>query len=256
MANLDVMDELDALTNPDLVKRAEQESSRSKKRPKFLDIECDIANDELRPYPVTTEYGESTCVNLRLQNIKVNRCVEGEVFTDDEYNLEIRLPKKANSNAEPALMIAAASKVDPSINSIRRLPGLKKVHLVEKVHVWKMREKVQDEFGEDVRDEKGNLTYTDRPINSYYYAIVSVGSKGEKAKVAEPKLVVDDEVKAVALNIIAEEEDGITEKDFNKAAMKNAKLKDFTDALMDGSLITDMVADGAIIRDGDKLRAV
>lgn len=255
------LDELDLLSNPDEVRKAELESSRPRNLPVFIDITCDIANDELRKYTASGDYGEYEAVNLRLTNIEVHRCVEGKIFTDDEFNLEIRVPKKANSNSPITLMVAAAMKVDPKINSIRMFPGLKKVHLVEKVHLWKMREKAVDEFGEDLKeiDENGKekQVYTERPVLTRYYAIVGMGARSSpNAKAAKAVESVTDEEKAAALSIIqGKDESTILETAFNKAAQKDPVLSQVIEKLADGSILAELIAEGKVLRDGEHLVA-
>lgn len=249
------IDELDALSNPDLVKKAELENNRPKDLPKFVDIECDIAPGQLEILQGSNQYGDYQYVELKLRNIKVNRCVEGEIFDDDEYDLQVKVPKKANSNSPITLMVASSIKVDKALASIRNWPGIKGAHLVEQVHFWTMNEKAKDEFGEDLKDDNDKQVYLSRQVPTRYYALVGVGGKGGKAAApAKAKAVVTEEAIAVAKTLIESEEDGMLEKDFNKAAMKNPVLKDMDDILMDGSLITEAIAKGFVVRDGEKLR--
>lgn len=252
-------DELDAMTNPEMVKKAMVENQRGKNRPVFLDIICDIRPVEVVKYDGDDGNGGTReKVSLELTNIRVNRCKAGEVFTDTDYTLEMNWPKQPNDNVEVALMVASAAKVDPKVNSIRKFPGLKNVHLVEEAHPWTIQVKRMDEFNEPVLDDKGKQVYDKQQLTTYYYAVKGIGGKASVNQPdSKPKEVVKatEEQIAVAITLIESEADGISDSDFNKAAMKNEVLKGNVDALMNGSLIADVIATGKIVRDGELLKA-
>lgn len=249
----DNYDELDALTNPELVKKAMQEASRSTFRPKWTSALVDIAPDQVVPYNVDRNGREVRLVALRMINMRNIKTISGEVFDDDESTLELDLPAKPNANSEVALMTASAVKVDTKVNSIRLFPGLKDVLLVERVHPYSYRRPKTNDLGEIEKDDKGKDIWENVNNDRYYYSVESIGKgNAAKAKSSEPKQETIDYLLATI------PDEGISEAEFKKTAIRDKTVQGDGAAMellssSNGAFVTLLVEKGKVIREDDKI---
>lgn len=254
MTNQTELDELDRLTNPDLVKKAMQEASRPQTRPKWTSALVDFASDPVVPYEGEVFNRKARLISLRVINMRNIKTVEGTVFDNDEDAIVMEIPQKPSDNSEPALMVESAIRHDKSINTIRALPGKKNVLLVERVHEYPYRRPKTNDLGETVKDDAGKDIWESVTGRRYYYSVESVG-KDNVSAASEAKPT--EEAIKVALSLLGE--DGMEEEDFKGAALRNGSIQKDS-ALMKlipkGEFITQMIAEGKVIRDGEKLKVV
>ena len=237
-------DELDMLTNPDLVEEAETQASRSNFRPPMVKFTADIETGDIEPYDSVLNNGQAVRrVSLKLKNMTGVQVAEGrQPLPTDSFTLELGLPKRANANAEIALMVASASKVNPQVNSIKSFPGLKKVTFEERVHKYQGRANT-GEKGADGKD-----VWKDKELSTYYYHVVSLGSIGSSAApppAAEPTA----EALAKALELL----DGKTLSEFNGAALRDKVIQEghLAQAIADGSYISKVLDNRAAVAGPD-----
>ncbi len=181
------LDELDTLTNPAIAQEEEDKRSRSSFRPPFTKLTCDIG-ELVGPYETTGQF-PAKVVAVQLRNI---RNVQASTpMADTQWDLEVRVPARANIHSEAVLMVASAATHDASITSIRGLAGRKGVTLEEQVHHYKGRQ-------QEPRDS-GN--WVDADLTTRFYAVTSIGAGANGAKPAMPTFT-DAELDEAAQKVI------------------------------------------------------
>ncbi len=257
-----ILEELERMSNPQHVEEAVQQQGRPFNKPKYLEFIADIG-DIVGPYDVQPTGNQQfgyRAIKLPFRNMTILQAEEALQIVGDDY--EVRVPAKESEHAELYLMVKSAMRFSPDVNSIVKFPGLKKVHFKESVHTYPSRrptdeDRKDDKTGLVMRDKDGKplKVWKDVTANTYYYEVIGIGDIGASATASQT--VASNEAVEAALKLITE--DGVEEATFKGQALRDPIIqKDATlgPAISNGKWITDMIEQGKVLREGDKLMKV
>lgn len=245
----EALDLLDRLSNPTNIKQAALERDRPQDRFPATHFKADILGKG-SDLEVTTRRPQGSnfdqtgvWLSIDVKEIYAGR---GEL---GEQQLWVRVPAQrqdgrqdANDNSELGQMMLAANANDPTITSIRNLPGRKNVEFKDDVHKFMGRQR-NDQTGE----------WSDREFTAWFYRLNFRGgvSNGTTATAVPAKAQPTEAAINRALTMIKDAgADGIKEVEFNMAVTKGK------DALppvyvAEGTFVGDN--HDKVLRDGDKL---
>lgn len=150
-------------------------------------------------------------------------------------------PTQAEDNSEYSRMLLAANESDPSITSLRQLPGRKNVEFKDDVHKYSGRSR-NDSTGE----------WYDREFTTWFYRLNfrpggAVATSNGAAPVAKPS---DAAINRALEMIKAAGDDGIKESEFNLAITKGQNALPIK-YVSEGTFVADHSAQ--VLRDGNML---
>ncbi len=215
----DLDDILDRLSNPENIKNASALRDRPMDRFGATQFRADILGKgaDLQVEQRTPQGSQFAQTGVWL-DLNVTEVAQGKAELG-EQRLWIRAPgqrqngqQNADDNSELGQMILAAYANDPSIKSLRSLPGRKNVTFKEQVHKYTGRQR-NDQTGE----------WGDREFTTYYYAL---SFSGASTNGATPAAGPTEAAVARALELVRESgEDGITETEFRLTASRDPLIK-------------------------------
>lgn len=255
MANASARDRLFALSNPDKVKEAETNASRSNFRPKWMHLKCDIGSLSDVYEEVLQNGDKAERVSLQLSNMEVFKATEPFQATSDR--LVIPVNTRGSSNSEMSLMVASAMAIDPALNWIGALEGLKDVELEDRPHHYEGRRPTGKKVLATSGAKKGQMVDewdNAAKLTQWYYHVVSIGGVGATAEStkAPEKQEYSEEGMAAAVELLnemwdASEEKGFEEAVFNGKAIRNKKIQadDYlTKSIGNGTFLEDIGKEG------------
>lgn len=260
------LDELDRLSSPEEAQKTEDNRNRPRSRNPLRWFKADILG---------------TGPDLTIENRSMGSWEERGVWLDvlvkeiyrsdppiEEMNQKIWVrypnsrrdgkPSDPDINSEPVLMVDAARSSDPSVTSIRSLPGRKGVVFKEEAHHFTYTKNTNTNVPDPERPGQTIWDREEKQATTFYYSLDFANPPGRNYGVSpsEPTTPSEEgQAKALSLIIDAGEE-GIEEAAFGLAAMKDAVVKKdkvLIGAIADGKWASEMIASGKILREGDKL---